>query len=78
MIDDPALSAEQDMNAAIAMTHSGFCNLFDASLQIGLIIAAGSIVITGSLGHQHATCTPDTDIPDGPKIVEQFTATSRL
>jgi hypothetical protein len=76
-INMPALSAEQDVNAAIAITHSGFCNLFDTFLQIGLIIAAGPIVITGSLGHQHTTSTPDTDIPDGPKVIDQFTAASR-
>ncbi len=76
-VDIPALALEHNMHTAIAIPHTGYTDLLDASFKAGLIDATRFVVICGSIDFQDAEGPWNRNIPFLTNRIEQLALPSR-
>jgi hypothetical protein len=77
VVDGPALTAQQDMNPPVTITHPGLGNLAD-TLPDHPVVTDRPVVVTGT-GHQdHRTGSPDSNSIGLVEMVDQVASKDRL
>jgi hypothetical protein len=62
-VDLPALAAQKNMDAPVAIPNARLADLFDADFKAGLLAAARFVVIGGPIEFQNGARPPDRDPP---------------
>ena len=62
-VDLPALAAQKNMDAPVAIPNARVADLFDADFKAGLLAAARFVVIGGPIEFQNGARPPDRDAP---------------
>jgi hypothetical protein len=62
-VDLPALAAQKNMDAPVAIPNARLADLFDADFKAGLLAAARFVVIGGPIEFQNGARPPDRDAP---------------
>jgi hypothetical protein len=62
-VDLPALTAQKNMDAPVAIPNARLADLFDAGFKAGLLAAARFVVIGGPIEFQNGARPPDRDAP---------------
>jgi hypothetical protein len=65
------------MHTAVAVSHAGRTNVFDPSLDSGLVVPTGLVVVGGGINFENPAGPPDRDIPLATHPVDQLALASR-
>ena len=76
-IDDPAVTAQQNMHAPVALPHAGLADLFDSMLEVGLAAALGLVDVERSIDPKGGASSPDRDLPIASQSVDKFALAGR-
>ncbi|BCS89935.1 hypothetical protein PSDVSF_31770 [Pseudodesulfovibrio sediminis] len=77
MVNLPALSTKQNMDAPVAITDPGSGDFTDSHAELGLIVGPSLVSIQRPGDERDTACLTDAHIVVGSKAIHQFPAKTR-